>query len=67
MSTALFPTTDQDRTVETLMADHLSATIDMFEGTRSLGAEYVGEPMVRVIADAGQGTYIVAPDGRVIA
>lgn len=46
---ALFPTTDQDRTVVDLMATHLSAT------------------MCRVTADNGQGAYIIAPDGRVIA
>lgn len=64
---SLFPTTDQDRRVEDLMQDHLSADVTMFTGTRSLGAEFVGEAMCRVYADNGQGAYIIAPDGRVVA
>lgn len=60
-------TSDQDRTIQDLMATHLKATVELFTATRSLGAEFVGQRMVRVYADGGQGAYIVAPDGRVVA
>jgi hypothetical protein len=56
----MFPTTDQERKLDDLMADYASAVVTVYEHP-------VWGPTMEIVADGGQGHYHVTADGEVVA